>query len=256
MRRHYRFEVRRESARFLLVAVALLAAACARAGTPPGSGVEDTGGQPVIELSASCGAVRFSDLPPQTSTYMPFSSWNEIDLGQLEGEAPFFTTFVARYSWFVTDEIATTRVLFGEPIGSAESGAPHAYADLELREGEWVPRGWGECRIKLIAEGWGNARFTLDPQVRPDPRSRTLSVLATETNCAGGLPPEGREVRGVVLEETEETVSVLILVEPLGGDCPSNPSFEFDVELPSPLGDRRVLDASVYPPTERQWPPN
>jgi hypothetical protein len=183
------------------MAVALLAAACARGGTRSESGVADGERQSEIELSASCGAVRFSDLPPQTSTYTPYSSWNEVDLGPLEGEAPFFTKFVAQYSWFVADETASTRVLFGERIGSDESDAPHAYAHLELREGEWVPRGWGGCRIGLNAEGWGNARFTLDPEVRPDPRSHTLSVLATETACAGGQLPEGRDVRGVVLEE-------------------------------------------------------
>ena len=113
----------------------------------------------------------------------------------------------------------------------------------------------GQCRIELEADGWGNARFILDPSVRPDPDSRTLSLLATEVNCAGGQLPVGRDVRAVVLDETETTVSIVILVEPLGGTCPSNPPFEFQVDLGSPLGDRTILDASVYPPKERAWPP-
>ena len=64
----------------------------------------------------------------------------------------------------------------------------------------------------------------------------------------------GRDVRAVVLDETETTVSIVILVEPRGGDCPSNPSFPFEIELPYPLGNRAILDASVYPPMERIWP--
>jgi hypothetical protein len=228
-----------------LVALMLLTAACAGG----------TIGEPAEPgLFASCGGARFSELPPDTSSFAPFASWSEVDLANLGGEAPFFEEFVDRYTWFVTDESASTRVLFGEPT---EPGGdpPYAYADLELRDGQWAPRGWGQCRIELEADGWGNARFTLDPAVRPDPRSSTLSVLATEMACAGGEAPHGREVRAIVLDETDEAVSIVILVEPRGGDCPSNPAFEFQVDLGSPLGDRTILDASVYPPLEREWPP-
>ena len=133
----------------------------------------------------------------------------------------------------------------------------YAYAHLELRDGRWAPSGWGDCRIELEAVGWGNARFILDPAARPDPQSSTLSVLATELACAGGQAPRGREVRAVVVDETDDAVSIVVLVEPpTGGQtCPSNPSFEFQVDLGSPLADRAVLDASVYPPLEREWSP-
>jgi hypothetical protein len=116
----------------------------------------------------------------------------------------------------------------------------------------------GQCRIELGADGWGNARFRLDPAVHPDSQSRTVSVLATEMACAGGQAPKGRQVRAVVLDETDEVVSIVILVEcPTGGQtCPGNPSFEFQVDLGSPLGNRTILDASVYPPLEREWSPS
>ena len=233
-----------------LVAVMLLTAACA--GREPAPGAGGTNGEPV--LFASCGGVRFSDLPPDSSEFAPFASWSGVDLGNLGGEAPFFEEFVGRYTWLVADGSASTRILFGEPTEPGED-PPYAYAHLELRDGQWAPRGWGQCRIELEADGWGNARFTLDPAVPPDPRSSTLSVLATEMACASGQAPHDREVRALVLDETNEAVSIVILVEPRGGDCPSNPSFDFQVDLGSPLGDRTILDASVFPPVEREWPP-
>ena len=67
-----------------------------------------------------------------------------------------------------------------------------------------------------------------------------MSVLATEMACAGGRAPEERNVQALVLAETHETVSIVMLVESAKGGqtCPSNLSFEYHVELTSPLGDR------------------
>lgn len=249
-----------------LLVFTFLAAACASGDPSPRAG--GAGGEPSeLAVFASCSGVRFSALPPDTSTFEPFASWSNLDLSNLDGEARFFREFADRYSWFVADQSSSTRLLFGEPNepneGDSPNGDPllgdsvYAYAYLELRNGRWAPRGWGDCRIELGADGWGNARFILDSTVRPDPQSSTLPVLATEVACAGGQAPWGREVRAVVVDETVEAVSIVILLEPpTGGQtCPSNPRFEFEVDLESPLGDRTVLDASVYPPLEREWSP-
>jgi hypothetical protein len=239
-----------------LVALLLLAGACAgRDAAPRAGGASGEPSEPAV--FASCGGVRFPDLPPDTSSFVPFASWSEVNLANLGGEAPFFEEFVNPYTWFLTHQSASERVLFGEPSGPGTGDPPYAYAALELRDGQWAPTGWGQCRIELEADGWGNARFGLDPALRPDPQSRTVPVLATEVACAGGQTPQGREVRSVVLDETDEMVSIVILVEPpTGGQtCPGNPSFEFQVNLGSPLGDRTILDASVYPALEREWSP-
>jgi hypothetical protein len=55
----------------------------------------------------------------------------------------------------------------------------------------------------------------------------------------------------MVVEETEETISVVILVEPPTGDqsCPGNPSFPYEIPLDAPLGERTILDGSTYPPS-------
>jgi hypothetical protein len=239
-----------------LVALLLLAAACSGPDPAPrADGASGATSEPAV--FASCGGVRFPDLPPDTSSFVPFASWSEVDLANLGGEAPFFQEFVDPYTWFLTDQSASERVLFGEPTEPSAGNPPYVYAALELRDGQWSPTGWGQCRIELEADGWGNARFTLDPAIRPDPQARTVSVLATEVACASGQPPQGRDVRAVVLDETDEVASIVILVEPATGDqtCPGNPSFEFQVDLSSPLGDRTILDASVYPPLEREWSP-
>jgi hypothetical protein len=106
-----------------------------------------------------------------------------------------------------------------------------------------------------MAKGWGNASFRIDPRTPPNPSADRVVVQATENACAGGAPPTGRDVQAVVLDENTNSVSIVILVEPTEGaaDCPSNPSFPFTVQLGGPLGDRKILDASVYP-ARQEWP--
>jgi len=124
---------------------------------------------------------------------------------------------------------------------------------LGLRSLE-APVGWGQCRIEVDARGWGNARFVIDPKTRPTPEADQISVLATENACAGGQAPEGRQVKPVILSRDAHTISVVILVESTDGStaCPGNPAFPVEVSLGSAIGDRDILDASVYPP-ERRW---
>jgi hypothetical protein len=51
------------------------------------------------------------------------------------------------------------------------------------------------------------------------------------------------------VEETDDAVSVLVLVEETAGlaTCPMNPSFPITVSLQRPVGTRRLLDASTLP---------
>lgn len=238
--------------RAILVAGLILAlSSCAEtAGPEPRGGAVDRGDPTAADLSASCGAARFSPLPPDPSSLPPFTSWNEVALDGLGGEAPYFEEFVSSYDWLVADDSASARVLFGEGR-RARKDPPHAYASLEQREGAWTPVGWGQCRMEVQADGWGNARFGLDPANPPSPGDDRIAVLATEMTCTGGRPPDDRQVRSVVVEETQESISVVILVEPPSGDqsCPGNPSFPYEIPLEGPLGDRMVLDASTYPPS-------
>lgn len=239
--------------RAVLVAVTLLAA-CGHesASVDPVIGPTHEGGAPVADgLTASCGSARFDELPPDTAGLPSFTSWEQVDLSGLGGEGSFFDA----YHWYVAGETEEARNLFGRPRHEGGGGAPYAYLSLELREGRWTPVGWGDCRIEVDVDGWGNARFEVDRSDPPDPEATRVSVLATEMGCAGGGPPTGRDVRAVVVDMNDEAVSIVILVEPPEGaaTCPGNPSFPFEVELGAPLGDREILDASIYP-SEVRWP--
>src|SRR5688500_973294 len=198
----------------LLVALVLAVAACAQVPDPGLLGGDlGRGGPSAADLSASCGAARFSSMPPDTSSLASFTSWDEVDLRDLGGEGPYFEEFVSSYDWVVVDDRPTAQVLFGEGR-RADQDPPHASATLEQRDGTWAPVGWGQCRMEVQAEGWGNARFRLDPEATPSPDDDRIAVLATEMACTGGRPPGDRDVHDVVVDETGETVSVVILVEP------------------------------------------
>lgn len=237
----------------VLAAVILALSACAQDAGPEPRGGANGADPSAVDLYASCGATRFSPLPPDPSSLPSFTSWNEVDTNGLGGEGPYFEEFVASYDWFVADDSATARVLFGDGGDGKEArrDPPHAFVSLELREAAWTPVGWGQCRMEVLADGWGNARFALDPGAEPAPHDDRIAVLATEMACTGGGPPDGRRVRSVVVGETEETISVVILVEPpTGGQtCPGNPRFRHEIPLDAPLGDRTVLDGSTYPPS-------
>jgi hypothetical protein len=242
--------VRRSS---LLLALALLCS-CGAGSSASGTTSPPDGAVTADALSASCGAASFDGLTPDTSSLEPFDSFDGLDMSNVGGEAPYFRHFVSSYKWFTTQRGDDWRNLFGVPA-AAELDPPYAYARLEMRDGKWAPVGWGQCNVELDAKGWGNASFRVDPKSPPDPSSTRVLVQATENACAGGAPPTGRDVQAVVLDEDADSVSVVILVEPPSGasDCPSNPPFPVEVQLGAPLGDRRILDASVYPASQR-WP--
>lgn len=245
-------------------------------GASPPEGVTTVPGEPSSsppELTAHCGRVEFAELPAEIDG---FPAVDEVDIEEFElpptvpADDPQaddtqleYDSFFPEHEWFVAEHTDDEVVLFGHKIDPADdigAGETPAYAAAHFERDEtggWEPTGWEDCRIEVTAPGWGNAHFWLDPDVEPDPESTMLSVQANEMACANGEAPDGRDVTSVVVAEDDESVAVVILVEPLQGNatCPSNPAFPFTIELESNLGDRTILDASVDPPLERPWPP-
>ena len=206
------------------------------------------------EVFATCGAIQFADVPADVSAFPPLGDERaEIDLSPMAGEADFFD----RYGWFVAERTDDQLTLFGQPSGPTDEAPKYANATFVRQGAAWSLEGWSQCDIELTAEGWGNARFVLDPSNEPDPESMSLAVIANERACASGQPPQGRHIEPVVISEDDSSVSIVMLVEPPDGDrtCPSNPSFGHRIQLDSPLDGRTVLDASTAPPRERPWPP-
>ncbi|AYY14351.1 hypothetical protein EF847_18280 [Actinobacteria bacterium YIM 96077] len=211
-------------------------------------------GPAASDLVVSCGPVEFGDIPADTSSLPALGErTSEIDLASIEGERELFEV----HDWSIASESDDELELFGTAHDAPPDGPNHAYATLERADSGWVPRSWGQCGLEVDAPGWGHARFVLDPGTEPDAASSTVSLRAWEVDCANGQAPDDRAVEPVILDD-DDTVSVVILVEPVqeGAECPGNPSFSVELELDEPLGERAVYDASVDPAQERSWPPS
>jgi hypothetical protein len=145
-------------------------------------------------------------------------------------------------------------VLFqaADPGPDAAAGSMVFVAVADSAEG-WQVTGWGECQPEpVLGPGIGVARWWPDPaKPPPDVASTGLDVLLLERACASGQPPVGR-VFAPVVTSAADTVTILIPVRSAEGgqDCQGNPPFALRVELPEPLGERRLLDGSTLPPRE------
>lgn len=109
----------------------------------------------------------------------------------------------------------------------------------------WEATGWATCtRLHAIPppgdswmEIWGYAAD-----------GAGLMLRGTETACASGRDPEPF-MRVPVVHETSDQVIVSWSIETLSGNatCPGNPVVETSVPLSRPVGDREVMDGSVFP---------
>jgi len=97
------------------------------------------------------------------------------------------------------------------------------------------------------------ATWRIDPSAEIGPESTSVPVLLTERECASAQSPEGR-VAEPLIEYTADSIVIVLRVQMIGGDCPSNPEFPMTVELSEPIGQRTLIDAGEDPPTER-WAP-
>jgi hypothetical protein len=112
---------------------------------------------------------------------------------------------------------------------------------------EWSGASWhGDCTLELEPEaGEGVVDWVLEADAGPvGPDTTTVTLLATERDCASGQPM-GERLNEPVVTVTVDAVLILLSVEPREGDqnCPSNPSQRVQIDLPEPLGDRVIEDA-------------
>ena len=123
----------------------------------------------------------------------------------------------------------------------------HEIVSVRLVNGAWTLSQWSECAPHRVLDGLGDAELFLAGP--PDPGSTELALLVMEIGCASGEDARGR-TRLVSLEETDQAVEILIGVVPRDGaqNCPSNPTTPVTVSLSAPIGDRHIIDVSVWPP--------
>jgi hypothetical protein len=122
----------------------------------------------------------------------------------------------------------------------------------------WTAGGYGACDAQpVLPAGISMADFWLDPAApAPAPGSTTLNGVIVERACANGKPPTNR-VRPPIVVYEEQAVTVTVTVSEIAGgaDCPSNPPVPITIELSQPLGERTILDGSVFPPRDTSGPP-
>jgi hypothetical protein len=119
----------------------------------------------------------------------------------------------------------------------------------------WTIDGYGQCHMQIaLPEGIGRATWWLDPAADPPGQEATeLSALIVEQSCASGQPPVGRVLAPAIVYGAD-AITITIAVRVIGGDCPSNPAFPLTIQLAEPLGDRALLDGSVFPPRDASAP--
>jgi hypothetical protein len=150
--------------------------------------------------------------------------------------------------WTVVSEDGNTATLL------APAGKKFASATFERRDG-WSPAGWGDCTPRLVAEDRSVLRwaFTEDSHP-PDEDATELDVLAVEPACSSGRDLEGLIEERIAYEET--TIEVALTAPALAGGanvvytCIGTSPTPYTVELDEPVGERKVVDVSVYPPVE------
>jgi hypothetical protein len=124
-------------------------------------------------------------------------------------------------------------------------------ADATNLEPGWYLRQSSRCALSVDLGGLTVPEIAL--QSLPDPRSRELTLLVTESSCNSGEDADGR-IEVVNIDETDDRVSLILGVRPRRGDqnCPSNPATPFTVTLSEPLGERDLFDAGLAVPRQLQ----
>ena len=95
--------------------------------------------------------------------------------------------------------------------------------------------------------------FAVAPNQPLTPDSTAIAVLVTERACTGATSVDDR-LGPPEIRYTTAAVEVLYTATPLTGSgvvtCPGNPADHVTLHLDEPLGNRKLVDASTYPPRD------
>jgi hypothetical protein len=200
-------------------------------------------------------------LPPdlmvgcRSGPYFPFSDLQTI--GPLEtadpgGIAEAITPFLEgdegqvwpQDGWLILGEPTDTGLLV---YRTADGDI--AFMNVTHENGSWKWDGsqiGGPCPLFYgTPEGLNSVDWSLDPAApAPGPNTTSLHVLATERECVDGREI-GDRLLGPQVVMTDGEVRVAFAAQPPPGEfftCPSNPDTPVTVELPQPLGERKVVE--------------
>ncbi len=95
------------------------------------------------------------------------------------------------------------------------------------------------------------AVWELAPDSTVDAQTTTLTVLVNRVGCNDGVTGTVN-TPDINVDEAEVVVTFFVSPgEPLAANCSGNNSVAYDVVLPEPLGDRRLLDGACDRPEAR-----
>lgn len=128
-----------------------------------------------------------------------------------------------------------------------ETGAPMGTAYWHRNE-RWS---WNTTSHLTTARhpGQGEAVWRLQTGCRLDGNAVELPVAVTELACTGATPCDDRLLPPIV-DDLPEALVLTFSVMPLppgNYTCPGNPPALVDVSLPTPIGDRAILDGHYWP---------
>lgn len=115
------------------------------------------------------------------------------------------------------------------------------------------------CLPRPHVPGRSLVEFTVASGSRLTPEATSIDIVATELVCTSGTPLDDR-LEPPTVHYSDTAVEVLMTAAPLNGDegeaftCVSNPAATTTLKLDEPLGRRRLLDLSAYPPRDAILP--
>ena len=208
---------------------------------------------PTLELTYSCGgppgfAPALLDRPANAETEEhPSAAALRAAIAE---DRPETEILPASGYWLVSRDDRFARYIARGPV---EDGLGFVSPIIETRGGGWELAGAGGClRPGIVLDGLNPATWVLDPAApAPDAAATTFTALVTEGACTSGQPMGGRLLPPSI-DYGVDAILVVFAARPLAGgaDCQGNPATRAVVQLREPLGDRRLLDASVFPPME------
>lgn len=118
-----------------------------------------------------------------------------------------------------------------------------------LQNDTWVYSGSGDCDPVAYRENRAAVYWAVDNESPPSAEDATFDVMATDVQCASGHPADERVGEAEVLER-QDAVIVTFTATRLKGfqNCPGHSSARRSITLTRPLGTRRLLDGTPYPP--------
>jgi hypothetical protein len=117
------------------------------------------------------------------------------------------------------------------------------------QKGKWKWGGSGGCIPRTVRSGVSAAQWDLYDEKTPPPDTETLVVGIEEIACHG-FQDSLERLQTPEVRYTPTAALITFWVRPIegGATCPAPPPSRYELNLPGPLGDRKLYDAGTYPP--------